>query len=97
MAQFLISYDTHGKPRNYQKLYQLMATWKAVRLTDSLWLANLVGPANVIRDHVVWALDNNDTVAVVQLQQGADWATARVGAAATTWLSAYIRPAQRAA
>ena len=96
MSQYLVTYDAH-KIRNYQRLYQLMASWHATRLTESLWMANLVGPASVIRDLVAATLDNDDTVAVIQLQQGADWATSRVKPAASAWLSAYITPAQVAA
>ncbi|MDQ2892996.1 MAG: hypothetical protein M3R64_07915 [Pseudomonadota bacterium] len=96
MLQYLITYDLH-KIRNYQKLYQLMATWKATRLTESLWMANLLGPAAVIRDFVSATLDNDDTVAVVQLQKGTDWATVRIPSAATGWLSAHVTPAQAAA
>jgi hypothetical protein len=96
MAQYLITYDLH-KVRNYQPLYHLMAGWSATRLTESLWLANLVGPAAVIRDVVSSTLDNDDTVAVIQLQKGTDWATVRVPPAATGWLSAYVTPAEIAA
>lgn len=96
MTAYLISYDLH-RVRNYEKLYQLMASWGAERLTESLWLAKLVGPAPVVRDIVAASLDNDDTVAVVQLQQGADWATMRVSATANAWLSANVTPAQIAA
>lgn len=96
MGQYLINYDLH-KLRDYSKVYRLMASWHAVRLTESSWLATLVGPAPVIRDIVLAQLDGDDTVAVLQLQHGSDWATVRVSAAATTWLSANILPAQKAA
>jgi hypothetical protein len=96
MAQFLITYDAH-KERHYTRLYQLLAGWKAVRLADSVWLANLVGPASVIRGIVAGTLDNDDTVAVLRLHQGADWATLRASAAASAWLSDYVTPAQAAA
>lgn len=93
---YLITYDLH-KRRNYAPLYTLMASWKAVRLTESLWLANLVGPAAAVRDIVARTLDNDDTVAVLQLQHGTDWATLRVNPAASGFLSAYVTPHQIAA
>ncbi len=96
MAQFLITYDNRP-PRNYTALYRLMATWKAVKLAESVWLANLVGPADVVRNLVLNTLQRNDVVAVVELKQGADWATNKVSPTASAWLSAYVTPAQKAA
>lgn len=96
MASFLITYD-NKPPRNYTALYRLMAAWKAVRLADSVWLANLNGNAAVVRNHVLGTLQSNDTVAVLELKAQADWATVNVNPTAAAWLSAYIRPSQMAA
>ncbi|MGF7171526.1 hypothetical protein FHS91_003226 [Sphingobium xanthum] len=97
MAQFLITYD-NKPPRDYRRLYQLMAGWKAVRMADSVWLANLVGPAPVVRDVVQNTLQRNDNVAVVELKQGADWAVSNATpVAARIWLSSYVTPSQAAA
>ena len=94
--KFLITYDNHP-PRDYGALYRLMAEWKAVRLAQSVWLAELRGPADVVRDIVQRTLQLNDTVAVLELKPGSDWATKRVPAAASAWLSANVMPAQKAA
>ncbi len=97
MAQYLITYDNHP-PRNYQRLYQLMATWKAIRPAESVWLANLKGPAPVIRDMVLQTLQPNDNVLVIELKQGSDWATSNTTpAAARIWLSSNVTPSQAAA
>lgn len=96
MAQFLITYDNHA-PRNYDALYRLMASWKAVKLAESVWLANLVGPAEVVRNVVQRTLQLNDTVAVIEIKQGSDWATNKVSPTAAAWLSAYVTPAKKAA
>jgi hypothetical protein len=97
MAQYLITYD-NKPPRNYTSLYQLMASWKAIRLADSVWLANLQGPAGPIRNIVMSKLQLNDLVAVVELKHGADWAVSTaVPAAAKTWLSNNVTPSQAAA
>lgn len=74
-----------------------MASWKAVKLTESIWMANLLGPADAVRKFVANAVDNDDSVAVLQLQQGADWATLRVSPAASAWLSRNVTPSQMAA
>jgi hypothetical protein len=97
MAQYLITYDLHKPHRDYSPLYRLMAGWNAIRLTESLWMANLKGPAKVVRDIVLAQLDSDDTVAVVQLQHGTDWATTRVTTAANAWLANNVTPAERAA
>ncbi|WP_394657633.1 hypothetical protein [uncultured Novosphingobium sp.] len=96
MAQYLITYDNHP-PRNYAALYQLMKQWNAVKLADSVWLANLKGPASEVRRFVMTTMQRNDTVAVLQLQPGSDWATNAVSPIASTWLSTFIRRAQAAA
>jgi hypothetical protein len=92
MPRYLITYDNHA-PRDYTGVYRLMQTWNAVRLTKSLWLANLVGPAPVVRDLVQGVMQWNDTIAVIELQPGADWATSFVPPAAANWLSNNVTPA----
>jgi hypothetical protein len=97
MAQYLITYD-NKPPRNYAALYQLMSSWKAVRLADSVWLANLNGPAPAIRDIVLGRLQPNDLVAVVELKHGADWAVSNaVPITARTWLSNFVTASKAAA
>lgn len=96
MAQFLITYDNRP-PRKYDALYKLMATWRAVKLAESVWLANLNGSADVVRGFVLRTLQTNDLVAVIELKQGADWATNCVPTAATNWLAANVTPAKKAA
>lgn len=97
MAQFLITYD-NKPPRNYTAVYQLMAGWSAVRLSESVWLANLVGPAPVVRDIVQGTLQLDDVVTVVELIKGADWAVSIfTDDAASAWLSDYVTPSQAAA
>jgi hypothetical protein len=94
--KYLITYDNHP-PRNYDALYRLMAEWKAVRLAQSVWLVELRGPADAIRNIVQGKLQLNDTVAVLELKPGSDWATSHVSAAASAWLSANVMPAKKAA
>lgn len=96
MTQFLLNYDLHNR-RDYRDLYQLLASWRAVKLTESSWLATLNGPADIIRNIMLSKLDADDTVAVVEIQKGSDWATARVSPAASAWLSANVMPAKKAA
>jgi hypothetical protein len=96
MTNYFITYDLH-KRRNYESLYQLLASWRAVRLTESDWLAVLNGSAEVIRDMVLRHLDTDDTVAVIEVPKNSDWATRRVSAAANAFLSTNVAPSQKAA
>jgi len=96
MSKYLITYD-NKPPRNYAALYRLMAQWKAVKLAESVWMANLVGPAETVRNLVTSTLQPNDVVAVLELQTGSDWATNRVSPTASAWLSANVMPAKKAA
>jgi hypothetical protein len=94
--QYVLSYDLHKPHRSYDSLYRLLAGWGAVRLSTSLWAANLKGPAEVVRDLMLAHLDNDDSVAVVEIKPGSDWATMRVPPAACAWLSANVTPAKAA-
>ena len=96
MRPFIITYD-NKPPRNYAPLYVLMASWNAKRLADSVWLANLTGDVRTIRNIIQSKLQWDDVVAVIELQAGSDWATSNVDATANGWLSANIRPGQKAA
>ncbi len=92
MPHYLITYD-NKPPRNYQALYNLMKAWRAVRIADSVWLADLVGPAATVRSLVMRTLQRNDAVAVIELKAGSDWATANSPKAANIWLATRIRAA----
>lgn len=90
MALYAISYDLH-KNRDYDALYEVLRKWKAVRLLESLWLANLTGNAAGVRDALKAALDNDDSVAVIELKRGSDWACIRAKEAGVGWLRSNLR------
>lgn len=76
MALFLITYDLRKPGRNYDDLYKLLDdTWHAKRLVESVWLAELVGPAPTVRDLIKGQIDANDRIAVIEVTSEADWAT----------------------
>lgn len=77
MNYYLISYDLRRK-RNYQGLYEILEQWQAQRLLESLWLAELVGPAEAVRNIIQARCDADDGVAVIELRGPFDWATDRV-------------------
>lgn len=85
MPLYAMSYDAHYD-RDYTEIYNLMAVWNAARLHESLWLAKLRGPAEVILDFMVTALDGDDSVAVIELASDAQWSTIRAQINGTNWL-----------
>ena len=86
LRQFIITYDLH-KHRDYRVLHAVLRKAGAVRICKSVWLANLRGTADFIRDQLARAMDNDDSLAVIQLFAGADWATIRARDEGTIWLS----------
>jgi len=87
MPNYLITYDLR-KVRNYQPLYDALAQWKAVRLLESVWLAELQGPSATIRQILATHIDKDDGIAIIELAGQFDWATLRVPVAASNWLKA---------
>lgn len=90
MPLFLISYDEHPA-RNYDECYQLMANWGAKRLLQSVWLAQLAGPAGAIRNIVSTAFGGSASVAVIELFANGDWATTKgVYQEGSEWLQLHM-------
>lgn len=72
MALFFLEYDLR-KRRNYQKLYDELARFKAVHVLDSAWCFNRVKTnAARLRDHLMKFIDADDGLAVTDV---VDWAT----------------------
>jgi hypothetical protein len=90
MPLFLISYDEHPS-RDYTECYKLMANWNAKRLLQSVWLAELTGPAEAIRNIVSSAFAGSASVAIIELFANADWATSKgVYNEGGKWLQAHM-------
>ena len=76
MGLYLISYDLK-KVKNYPELYKCLNSWNAERLLESLWLANLKGPTEAIRNILIGHIDNDDELVIIELPPGIDWTTLR--------------------
>lgn len=83
--KYMITYD-NAAPRNYSALYTLLQSWKAARVAESVWLAELRGPASAVRDAVRTKLEAADRVIVIELKPGSDWATWQALPAGGDWL-----------
>ncbi len=72
MALYFLDYDLR-KQREYQKLYDELEKFRAVRILESLWCFNRVNtsPAN-LRDHFRQFIDSDDGLC---LSEVVNWAT----------------------
>jgi len=72
MALYFLDYDLRQE-RGYQKLYDELAKFNAVRLLESAWCFKRVNTtAAKLRDHFKGFIDANDGLAITEVT---DWAT----------------------
>src|SRR5262245_29459523 len=90
MAHFAISYDLH-KQRTYEPVWNLLKSWGAVRLLESFWVVTLNNTAGQVRDALQRVVDTDDSVAVIEIKTGSDWACLRAKSAGVEWLRRNIR------
>lgn len=74
MSLYLITYDLRQPGRNYKPLYDLLNQWQAKKVAESVWIADLKGPASAIRDLLQETMDANDRVVVLALVGQFGWA-----------------------
>jgi hypothetical protein len=91
MAHYLISYDLHNQ-RHYQPVWDGLNSIGAVRLLESLWLVERLNtnPGNL----AAWLkqlADSDDSVAVIELKPGSDWASRQAKTAGATWMQNHIK------
>jgi CRISPR/Cas system-associated endoribonuclease Cas2 len=91
MAKYLISYDVRTRPgHSYQPLYDQLNAWSAAHLQNSVWLAELNGTASEVRALLLKHMHNDDTLCVIQLTVGSNWATQNAKPTGNAWLRANI-------
>ena len=72
MALYFLSYDLR-KSKNYQKLYEEMEKFKALRMLESCWCFNRFNTnASGLRDHFKQFIDSDDGLVVSEVT---DWST----------------------
>ena len=89
MTAFVLTYDVRASNHDYTRLYALLTGWNAAHLQNSVWLADLKGPASAIRDLMRTHMHTDDTLSVIQLAQAPDWATLSVRDTGSQWLKAH--------
>lgn len=73
MALYFIEYDLR-KQRNYQALYNELASFGAVRILESLWCFNRVNTtAAGLRDHFRQFIDSDDGIILSEVSNWASW------------------------
>jgi hypothetical protein len=88
MAYFVISYDLH-KAKHYQPVWDQLEEWGATRALESLWLAHLDGTAAQVRDALKALVDDDDSIVVIELEQGSGWGVKKAPLAGA-WLKKNI-------
>ncbi|MGO4519010.1 hypothetical protein AB4076_00220 [Dyella sp. 2RAF44] len=91
MSLYVISYDLH-KVRHYGPLINALKTAGAVEALESFWLANLAQTAIQVRDAVQSWIDADDSVVVLEIKPGSDWATYLARPVAVNWLHGHVHP-----
>lgn len=72
MALYFLSYDLR-KGKDYQKMYDELANFKAVRVLESLWCFNRINTtAGNLRDHFQKFIDTDDGLVVIE---SVNWGT----------------------
>lgn len=89
MPLYVITYDERVATHNYQPLYNQLNEWKAAHLQNSVWLAELKGPAPAIRDILRYHAHPNDTICVIEIFSNSGWATVHAKPAGAPWLHAH--------
>ncbi len=93
MPNYLICYDVRSKNHDYTALYAALAKAGAAHLQNSVWLADIKGPAAGVRDELRAHMHPDDTIAVIRLPSNSyaqtDWATRHDRVTGVNWLRAH--------
>jgi hypothetical protein len=92
MALFVLSYDQSSTYHDYSNLFALLTSWRAAHLQNSVWLVDMNGNAETVRDAMRAHMHTDDTVAVIQLPGPGfgSWAAVQCRPEGITWLRAHI-------
>ena len=85
MPLYAVSCDLHNK-RDYQPVWDGLKEVGGKKLLESLWLIEVDDGASAVKDWVKMMIDGADSVAVVELQSEADWATYKALPDGNEWL-----------
>jgi len=90
MACYIISYDQH-RDKDYTPIWTALRSWGAQRVLESLWLLeNAAGPGE-IREALRTQTKDEDSLVIIELNQGATWSAYKAQPAGVNWLGENIR------
>ena len=82
MLTYLITYDLKQPGRDYPPLHRLLGVqWKASRVAESVWIAELKGPASAVLDVLRSVTDPTTRIFVLEIKPRSDWASFRANPA----------------
>lgn len=87
MPLYAISFESQG---TQSRVKELMRNWHAAHIQNSLWLVELRGPAELVREFVLEALHPEAPVTVIELMRTAEWATNNAQDSGIEWLKIHI-------
>lgn len=89
MPLYVVSYDLH-KQRNYQPLWDGLRQAGGKKLLESFWVLDVTNNAVEIRDWLSDLVDADDSIAVIELKNGSDWAYRNAMTEGVEWLKQYL-------
>ncbi len=80
MTSKIISYDLRAPGRNYDKVFEIIRSYKVFgKLTESTWFVKTDETCVQLRDKLLKHMDNNDRIFVAELTGVAAWQNAICG------------------
>jgi hypothetical protein len=90
MALYVVSYDQH-RDRDYTPIWTLLHQWDAQRILESVWLVAINATVGAVRDALRAKTRNEDSLMVIELQPGNQWATYNAQINGVDWLTNHIQ------
>ena len=90
MANYVISYDQH-RDKDYTPIWTTLRGWGAQRILESVWFLSHDASTGEIREALRVQTKQEDSLLVIELNQGANWSTFKAQPAGVTWLETNIR------
>ena len=85
MAYYVVSYDQH-RDKDYTPVWTQLRNWGARRILESVWFVTSSLTAVQIRDTIRSVTRNEDSVAVIEIKQGSNWAAIAAQEEGVQWL-----------
>jgi hypothetical protein len=88
--QYVISYDQH-RDRDYTPIWTILGQWGAQRILESVWFVTINATVGQIREALRAKTRNEDSLMIIELQPGSQWATYNAQAGGVNWLTDHIQ------